>query len=108
MLSGQSTGEAETALRLLERPAAESGFTADAHDRCACEEVQYGRMEAEVHDIRIYAQRTRTQRHRARPQRRTCRRRSYWAGKRAQRKIYPIKWTQQEEGFLENGHKKKG
>ena len=23
-------------------------------------------------------------------------------------KIYPIKWTQQEEGFLENGHKKKG
>lgn len=23
-------------------------------------------------------------------------------------KIYPIKWTQQEEGFLENGHKQKG
>ena len=26
----------------------------------------------------------------------------------AKNKIYPIKWTQQEEGFLENGHKKKG
>ena len=26
----------------------------------------------------------------------------------AKSKIYPIKWTQQEEGFLENGHKKKG
>ena len=28
--------------------------------------------------------------------------------KQARDKIYPIKWTQQEEGFLENGHKKKG
>ena len=56
---------------LIDEPAdgaAESGFPADAHDRCACEEVQYGRMEAEVHDIRIYAQRTRTQRHRTRTQ----------------------------------------
>ena len=26
----------------------------------------------------------------------------------AANKIYPIKWTQQEEGFLENGHKQKG
>ena len=63
MLSGQGAGETETALRLLERPAAESGFAADAHDRRARKEVQYGRMEAEVHDIRIYAQRTRTHRH---------------------------------------------
>ena len=82
MLSGQSTGEAETALRLLKRPAAESGFPADAHDRRTREEVQYRRMEAEVHDIRIYAKGTRTHRHRARTQRRACRRRSHRAGKR--------------------------
>ena len=30
------------------------------------------------------------------------------AEKKETPKIYPMKWTQQEEGFLENGHKKKG
>ena len=27
---------------------------------------------------------------------------------KAKLKIYPIKWTQQEEGFLENGHYEEG